>query len=119
MAIIMDSILNTTKKVLGMDESYEAFDTDIVMHINSVFSILHQLGVGPVVGFSIEDATDIWEDYILDVDNINSVKSYMYLKVRLMFDPPATSFAITAMENQAKEFEWRLYVQVDPPPEGD
>jgi hypothetical protein len=103
------SILTSTKKVLGLSESYTAFDLDILIHINSVFSILSQLGVGPAGGFSIEDESAEWEDYIdTDTELYNMVKTYVYLKVRLLFDPPATSFAIGAFENQAKEYEWRI-----------
>lgn len=107
------SILTSTKKVLGIDESYDVFDTDITMHINSVFSTLQQLGVGPSSGFSIEDETATWEDFIGTSTVINNVKSYMCLRVRLLFDPPATSFALDAITSQVKEFEWRLNVAAD------
>lgn len=103
------SILNNIKKILGLDESYTAFDTDVMIHINSVFSTLSQLGIGPAGGFMIEDDILTWDDYIPDGDpNLNAVKTYIYLRVRLLFDPPATSFAIQAMERQITEHEWRL-----------
>ena len=102
-----DSILLTTKKVLGLSDSYDAFDQDIIMHINSVFSTLNSLGVGPEEGFTIEDDTKTWRDFTLD-PRLNSIKSYMYLKVRLLFDPPATSFVIEALKEQIKELEWRI-----------
>lgn len=105
-----ESILTSTKKVLGIDESYTAFDVDIIMHINSVFSTLHQLGIGPDNGFMITDATATWDAFLGDDPRLNSIKTYMYLRVRLLFDPPATSFHINALENQIKELEWRLHV---------
>ena len=105
-----DSILDSIKKVLGLDPEYTEFDIDIIMHINSIFSTLHQLGVGPEEEFSISDNTSIWDDFIGTTKDINSVKSYVYLKARLMFYPPATSFAIAAFEKQATELEWRLNV---------
>lgn len=104
-----DSILLTTKKALGLAEDYSAFDPDIIMHINSVFASLVTLGIGPEVGFAIEDETKTWNDFTSDV-RLNSVKSYMYLKVRLMFDPPTTSFVLNALQEQLKELEWRMNV---------
>lgn len=106
-----DSILESTKKVLGIESDYTAFDVDILMHINSVFSTLNQLGVGPVDSFTIEDKIPTWADFLETEKNINSVKTYVYLKVRLIFDPPSTSFAIESMQKQIQEFEWRLNVQ--------
>ena len=111
------SILNSTKKILGIAEDYTAFDLDIITHINSVFTTLQQLGVGPVEGFMIEDALPTWEHFLGDDKRLNSVKTYVYMRVRLMFDPPATSFAISSMQEQVKELEWRLNVQVDPGPD--
>lgn len=105
-----ESILDSIKKVLGLDPEYTEFDNDVIMHVNSIFSTLNQLGVGPEDSFSIEDSTSIWDDFIGSAKNITSVKSYVYLKVRLIFDPPATSFAIAAFEKQASELEWRLNV---------
>jgi hypothetical protein len=81
---------------------------DIVMHINSVFAILHQLGIGPADGFAIEDDTATWSDFLADVIPLNNVKSYVYLRVRMLFDPPATSFLQTSMEKQIEEFGWRI-----------
>ena len=105
----MSSILLTTKKTLGLSEDYTVFDQDIIMHINSVFSILTTMGIGPETGFAIEDDTDLWTDFTSDV-RLNSVKSNMYLKVKLMFDPPATSFVLAAIQEQLKELEWRMNV---------
>ena len=108
----MESILTSIKKLLGIDEDTEDFDTDIIMHINSVFLILNQLGVGTSDVFSIQDKYSSWEDFIPD-RNYKAVKSYMYLKVKLLFDPPLTSAVIEAMERQIKEYEWRLNVSAD------
>lgn len=104
------SILISTKKILGIDAQYTAFDLDIITFINLAFSSLNQLGLGPVEGFYIEDETSNWEDFDVPSNQINAVKTYVYLKVRLMFDPPSTSFAIEALNNQIREHEWRLNV---------
>lgn len=116
------SILTSTKKILGLAVDYTAFDLDIITHINAAFSTLTQLGVGPADGFMIEDASAEWYDYIENDPQLNTIKSYVFLKVRQLFDPPATSYLITAMEKQIQEFEWRLNVNrestewVDPDP---
>lgn len=102
------SILTSTKKILGIAADYEAFDTDIITHINSVFSIVNQLGVGPTEGFAIEDEEAEWGDIGLDEKETNLLRTYMFLKVRMLFDPPATSFLIDAMKQQIAEYEWRL-----------
>lgn len=104
----MDSILTTIKKMLGIEASDTSFDTDIIININSVFSILYQLGVGPLTAFSISDATATWVDFLVDSTKLELVKSYIYLKVRLIFDPPAMSFVLDAMNRQITEYEWRL-----------
>lgn len=108
-----NSILNDIKHLLGLDESYDVFDTDITIHINSVFMTLNQLGVGPKEPFHISSITETWEEFTQGSVDISAVKTYIYLKVRLLFDPPTNSFTITALENQAKEFEWRLLAQSD------
>lgn len=110
----MDSILTSVKKALGIAEEYKHFDVDIIMHINSVFSILTQLGVGPSEGFRIEDEYAEWSSFIEDRNEINSVKTYMYMKVRLLFDPPVGSAVLDSMTRLVNEFEWRLNVAVDP-----
>ena len=103
------SILNSTKKVLGIDPSYTAFDQDILTHINAVFSTLQQMGFGTVAeSFYIEDDQPVWTDFEADPLVINHIRTYVYLKVRMYFDPPATSFVLTAMEKQAEELEFRL-----------
>lgn len=108
-----DSILDSIKKILGMPPDYDAFDTDLVIHINSVFGILAQLGVGPAGGFSISDNTTLWKAYLGDSKDLKMVKSYMALKVRLVFDPPTIGAVMDAMKEQIREYEWRLNVQVD------
>lgn len=109
---MIQSILDSVKKVLSIDPSYEAFDEDILMHVNSVFSTLTQLGVGPDNGFMIEDKTAVWSDFIVGNDpRFSMVKSYMVLRVRLLFDPPATSFAIESMQKQIDQLEWRINVE--------
>jgi hypothetical protein len=104
------SILISTKKVLGIAEEYTAFDEDVIMHINTAFSTLTQLGVGPPDGFMIEDATAVWTDFISDDIQYNAVKSYVFLRVKHLFDPPTTSYLINASEEQIQELEWRLNV---------
>ena len=110
-----DSILLSIKKLLGIAESDTYFDPDIVLHINSVLSVLCQLGVGPTEGFSIVDGYDRWEDFIADDPaKLQMVKTYVGLKVKLYFDPPINSSILAAYERQITELEWRLNVQVDP-----
>lgn len=110
----MESILTSVKKMLGITEECTHFDADIIMHINSVFMILNQLGVGPSEGFIIEDDISTWNDYIPDNKNIEGVKSYVFMKVKLLFDPPANSTVMQSMNQAINEFEWRLNVSVDP-----
>lgn len=112
----MESILTSVKKMLGIDEEYTHFDADIIMHINSVLMILTQLGVGPSGGFVIEDDTSTWANFIPEANEsrLHAVKTYVYLKVRLIFDPPLSSAVIDAMNRQIAELEWRLNVAVDP-----
>lgn len=108
----MDSILTSIKKVLGITEDYTNFDEDIIMHINTAFATLNQLGVGPTTGFMIEDKTSTWEEFITQV-NLTMVKSYMFLKVRLLFDPPTSASAIESMERMLSELEWRIFLVGD------
>ena len=109
----MESILTSIKKLLGIEEEYTQFDNDIIMHINTVFLNLTQLGVGPTEGFLIEDDTATWYDFIGDSNQLQAVKSYMYLKVKLLFDPPLSSSVIESMNRMIAELEWRLNVAVD------
>lgn len=104
------SILTSTKKILGIAQAYTAFDLDIITHINSTFATLSQLGVGPVDGFMIEDAGAVWDDYDVPQNQLNLIKTYMFLKVRILFDPPGTSFLVEALNNQLREHEWRLSI---------
>lgn len=105
-----ESILNSTKKILGLDAAYTPFDLDVITHINAAFSILNQLGVGPEASFFIEDDTALWADFGVPANQLHLVKTYVYLKVRILFDPPATSYLVTAANDQIKEYEWRLNV---------
>ena len=109
----MESILISIKKLLGITEEYDQFDPDIIMHVNSVFMILTQLGVGPAEGFSIEDDTAVWTDFIQDAKKLESVKTYIYLKVKLAFDPPLSSAVIESMNRLINELEWRLNVAAE------
>lgn len=110
----MESILTSIKKLLGMTEDYTHFDTDIIMHINTVFMVLKQLGVGPTRGFSIGDEYATWDEFIPPEDeNFEAVKTYMYLKVRLMFDPPTSSALIESINRQISELEWRLNIEAE------
>jgi len=113
MAENADSILNSIKKFLSISPDDPSFDQDVTLHINSVFSTLQQLGVGPSTGFFIEDAAKTWTDYLGTNPELNAVKSYMYLRVRLLFDPPTTSFALDSYKNQVLELEWRINVAVE------
>jgi hypothetical protein len=105
------SILTTIKKLLGLTEEYTAFDTDIIVHINTVLTNLIQMGVGPVNGFMIEDSTKKWSDFVPS-DKLLFVQqliSYVYIKVRLLFDPPANTNLIDSLKANALELEFRLY----------
>lgn len=106
----MESILNSIKKMIGIDPSYTVFDVDIIMHINSVFAILTQLGVGPSTGYSITDANDTWTDFLDEDPRLEMVKSFMALKVRLLFDPPSSSTHVEVINQSIKELEWRLNI---------
>jgi len=107
-----DSILVTIKKMLGIDAEETAFDTDIIVMINAAFMTLMQLGVGPTTGFRIDDENSIWSDFVDDSSIIGAIKTYIYAKVRVMFDPPSGSTA-TTYDNIIRELEWRLNVHVD------
>lgn len=106
----MESILNSIKKMLGPSEEYDYFDPDIIIHINSAFMILNQMGVGPDEGFSITDESAVWSDFIPDNKIIELVKSYVYFKVKIMFDPPDRSVVADAINRTISELEWRLNV---------
>lgn len=112
MPYIHDSILDSTKKILGLEWDFTNFDIDVIMAINTTFSALTQLGVGPEDGFEIDDRTTLWSDYLGVNKKLNLVKTYVYLRVRMLWDPPATSFDITAKQEQIKELEFRINVEV-------
>lgn len=107
-----ESILTSVKKMLGIQEDYEHFDDDIIMHINSTFLILNQLGVGPEEPFTVQDKMDAWDDFVPE-GQIELVKSYTYMRVRLMFDPPTSGFLLDSINKQIAEFEFRMNVQAE------
>lgn len=110
----MESILTSIKKLIGITEDYKHFDTDLIIHINSVFMILSQMGIGPDNGFSISDETTTWNDYLPEGNkNFEAVKTYMYLKTRIVFDPPQSSSTMEAMKQTINELEWRLNVEAE------
>lgn len=113
----MKSILGSIRKLIGgLDAPETPFDVDLILHINSVFDIVNQLGVGPKEPFQITGDIETWDDFFGDTKVINMVKSYMYLKTKLLFDAPTTGVLHEAMERQIQEFEWRLQVAGDTTP---
>lgn len=112
------SILNTIKKLLNIDSSENSFDTDIIIQINSSFTILRQLGIGPKEGFRITGSNEQWSSFIDNDEMLDAVKTFVYLKVKLAFDPPLNSSLLESFERQIKELEWRLNVSVESEPLG-
>ncbi len=110
----MESILTSIKKMIGVDMTYTYFDPEIIMHINTALSALTQLGVGPSEGFSIQDENAIWSDFIGNDPNLDNVKTYVGLKVKIFFDPPQSSAHIEAINRQCDELEFRILVTVNP-----
>lgn len=111
-----ESILTSVKKQCGLEEDYEHFDPEIISHINTALMTLTQLGVGPAEGFVVEDEDETWGDFLGDtktVQQLVAVKTYVGLKVRLIFDPPSSSYVLDALKRQADELEWRLNVQAE------
>lgn len=106
----MDSILESIKKLLGIPKDYTAFDVDVIMHINTAFAILNQLGLGPEDGYGIEGYVDVWDDYIVSY-NMSMIKTFIYLKVRLAFDPPSSTALIESMQRTLDELTWRLELE--------
>lgn len=106
-----ESILTTIKKLLGIDENYTHFDADIILHINTVFMTIRQMGIGPSEPFMIEDDTKTWRSFLGTNRNLESVKTLIYLRVRLLFDPPSSSFVLESIKEMIKELEWRLYAE--------
>ena len=107
------SILTSIKSALMIDETAEHFDKTLIMHINSVFMILTQLGLGPESGFRIKDKQDTWADFLEDRIDLESLKTYIYQKVRLIFDPPQMGYLVDSIERSCTEFEWRLNVAIE------
>lgn len=99
--------------MLGIEPDYDVFDSDLIIHINSTFFTLLQLGIGPVNGFAILDTTSNWSDFLGDRTDLNAVKTYIYLKVKLLFDPPQMGYLVDSLKKQAEEYEWRLNVQIE------
>lgn len=112
---VKDSILHDVKQMVGQEWDDTTFDLDIKNHINSVFFDLQQIGVGPSSGFEILDHTALWPAYLGTDKNLNAVKSYIYLRLRLLFDPPTNGFLVSSLKEQADKMEWRLMVHMDPP----
>lgn len=112
---VENSILDSIKKLLQIEPSYDEFDVDIMIHINSVFSTLYQIGVGPQTGaYRITSQANAWSEFIGDDTFLEEVKSYIYLRVKRLFDPPETSFANDSFKDQLKEMEWRLQTYSPP-----
>lgn len=109
----MESILTSIKKLLGIAEDYEHFDDDIIMHINTTFMTLNQLGVGPEEGFYISGKEQTWREFLGDTKKLEAVKTYIYLSVKMIFDPPSSSAVLDAMNRRIQECEWRLNVQAE------
>lgn len=109
----MESILSTIKKLVGIAEDDTSFDTDIIIGINTAFATLTQIGVGPIGGFSIQDASDKWTDFFLSSTNLESVKTFIYLKVKLLFDPPANASLLESTNNMINELTFRLNVEAE------
>ena len=110
----MDSILTSIKQLLGgISETETHFDPEIIMDINTAFSMLTQMGAGPITGFSISDKTSVWTDFIPDMSKVEMIKSYVHLKVKLLFDPPSSSTIIEVINREITQLEWRINVAVD------
>lgn len=107
-----ESILETIKKMLGLESDYTPFDDEIIVHINSVFMVLKQAGITDK-NFSVKGNGETWGEALDDRIDVEAVKSYVYLRVKMLFDPPSSSTVMEAMKNTAYEFEWRLYVICD------
>lgn len=110
----MESILNSIKKLLGIAEDYTTFDNDLIIYINSIFPILYQLGIGSG-GFFITDSSKCWNDYVPKManNNLSNIQTYIYLRVKLLFDPPANSFVLTSINEMIKELEWRINATIE------
>lgn len=109
----MESILTSIKKLIGITEEYTQFDVDIMIHINSAFGILCQLGVGPADGFRISGKEDTWDQFLQDEKKLELVKTYVYLKVKILFDPPLSSAVMDCVNREISQCEWRLMVTAE------
>ena len=107
------SILDYVKKLLGIQKDYTHFDPDVIYGINAAFAVLTQLGVGPEEGFMINDDSAKWVDFVSDTFRLSLIKPYVYLKTRLLFDPPTSTSLIESINKTISEYEWRLYVASD------
>lgn len=110
----VESILTYIKKLLGITEDYTHFDDELIVHINSILLVLTQVGVGPDKGFIVQDKTQTWDEFIPDGKNLEFVKTYVYLRVRLLFDPPQSGSLIEAINRNVDELTWRIFVATDP-----
>ncbi len=107
----MVSILDSIKQLLGIDVNDTSFDKELIIHINGALMILNQLGVGPTSGYSITDKNNTWEEFTLGRTDLEAIKSDVYLRVRLLFDPPQNSFLVASIEKQIQEYDWRITTQ--------
>lgn len=112
-SVITDTILLSVKKMLGLDKDYDVFDPELIIHINTVFGTLHQLGVGTEDQYRITGDTEVWSDFTTEGEQVDEIKTYVYLRVRLLFDPPSSSFVLSSFKEQLQELEWRLNVKAD------
>ena len=116
--VVSDSILDNIKKMLGPSYDEESFDIDIIIHINSCFTTLRQLGIGPANGFRIASKDEVWSEFVANDEMLDSVKTYIYIKTNLVFDTHMSGAILESFEKQAKELEWRLNISVDSDPKG-
>lgn len=107
------TILEDIRHAIGLGDEHTFFDSDLILHVNSTFDIIHQLGAGPIDGFVIEDGSETWDDYFAGYKTIEFIKTYMYISVKLVFDPPQNSFLVKALEDKQKEYEWRINVAAE------
>ena len=114
-----ESILKTIKQLIGCPDDFEQFDLDLIVHINSAFATLTQLGVGPKEGYRITGADNEWSEFEDDIQKLSLIKDYVYIKTRLLFDPPISGSLMDSLKEQLKEMEWRLYMLYDPISEDD
>ena len=114
-----ESILKTIKQLIGCPDDFEQFDLDLIVHINSAFATLTHLGVGPKEGYRITGVDNVWSEFEDDAQKLSLIKDYVYIKTRLLFDPPISGSLMDSLKEQLKEMEWRLYMLYDPIPEDD